>query len=161
MSKRRWKTLQPTSLRHGMELCKEFARVERNLSVEGIATEAGLVDHWTLYKYFQNGRMPLALLRPFERACGVDYITRWIAASAGKLLIDIPRGRSASPADMQALQEILTATTGALLAFYAGKNDAPDTLAVLQNALEELAWHRGNVQQHANPQLELGGHDHE
>ncbi len=156
MSKRRWKTLQPTSLRHGMELCKEFARVERNLSVEGIATEAGLVDHWTLYKYFQNGRMPLALLRPFERACGVDYITRWIAASAGKLLIDIPRGRSATPADMQALQEILTATTGALLAFYAGKHDASDTQAALQNALEELAWHRANVQQHATPQLDLG-----
>jgi hypothetical protein len=156
MSKRRWKTLQPTSLRHGMELCKEFARVERNLSVEGIATEAGLVDHWTLYKYFQNGRMPLALLRPFERACGADYITRWIAASNGKLLIDMPRGRSASPQDMQALQEILTETTGALLAFYAGKHDAPDTLATLQNALEELAWHRANVQQHATPQLDLG-----
>lgn len=156
MSKRRWKTLQPTSLRHGMELCKEFARVERNLSVEGIATEAGLVDHWTLYKYFQNGRMPLTLLRPFERACGVDYLTRWIAASAGKLLIDIPRGRSASPADIQTLQEILTQTTGALLAFYAGKHDAPDTLAALQNALEELAWHRANVQLHATPQLDLG-----
>mgnify|MGYP001554159778 CR=1 FL=1 len=155
MSKRRWTTLQPTSLRHGMELCKEFARVERNLSVEGIATEAGLVDHWTLYKYFQNGRMPLALLRPFERACGIDYITRWIAASSGKLLIDIPRGRSANPQDMQALQEILTETTGALLAFYAGKHDAPNTLAALQNALEELAWHRANVQLHATPQLDL------
>ncbi|MNJ30232.1 hypothetical protein D3C77_248280 [compost metagenome] len=156
MSKRRWKNLQPTSLRHASELCKEFARVERNLSVEGIATEAGMVDHWTLYKYFQNGRMPLALLRPFERACGIDYITRWIAASAGKLLIDIPRGRSANPQDMQALQEILTETTGALLAFYAGKNDTPDTLAALQSALEQLAWHRANVQQHATPQLNLG-----
>lgn len=57
---------------------------------------------------------------------------------------------------MHALQEILTETTGALLAFYAGKNDTPDTLSALQSALEQLAWHRANVQLHATPQLNLG-----
>ena len=155
MSKRRWKTLQPTSLRHGMELCKEFARVERNLSVEGIATEAGLVDHWTLYKYFQNGRMPLALLRPFERACGVDYITRWIAASAGKLLIDIPTGRKADAVEMQILQELLNTAVGQLLQFYGGKAEAPDTLTAIQQAMEGLAWHRGNVEKHAQPEFDF------
>lgn len=156
MSKRRWKYVQPTSLRQAAELCKEHARTELNKSVERIATEAGLVDHWVLYKYLQNGRMPLSLLRPFERACGINLITRWVASSDSKLLLPFPTGRSATSQDIQVLQELLTQATGLLMSFYAKRSEAEATITALHNALEELAWHRKNVQQHATPQLDLG-----
>ncbi|SFB28272.1 hypothetical protein SAMN05216248_10451 [Pseudomonas simiae] len=90
MNRRRWKTIQPTSLRHGLELCKDFAKEAHNMSVERIAVEMGVTDQWTVYKWLQTGRMPANMIRPYERACGCDYVTRWIAASAGRLTIVIP-----------------------------------------------------------------------
>ncbi len=156
MSRRRWKHLQPTSLRHALELCKDFAREQQNLSVERIAAEMGLADHWALYKWFQTGRMPATLIRPFERACGCDYVTRWIAASSGRLTIEMPSGRKCSAEDTQALQELLTAAAGKLLAFYSKNAEVEPTLAAIKAAMEALAWHNGNVAQTQNPQLELG-----
>ena len=52
----------------------------------------GLDDHWTLYKWISNARMPAVCIRSYETACGIDYATRWLAASANRLLIDIPTG---------------------------------------------------------------------
>ena len=155
MSRRRWKSIQPTSLRHALELCKDFAREIQNKSVDRIADEMGVADHWSVYKWLQTGRMPANLIRPYERACGCDYVTRWIAASAGQLTIAIPTGRNRNAQDTQALQEVLTTAAGKLLAFYAQNCDADETLAAIQAAMEGLAWHRGNVNQTQTPQLEL------
>lgn len=157
MSRRNWKHIQPTSLRQALELCKDHAKERHNLSVERIAERMGLADHWTLYKWFQNGRMPLNLVRPFESACGIDFVTRWQTASAGKLLIDMPSGRNCDAADIQTLQETLNTAVGHLLQFYSGKSEAADTLVVVQKAMEGLAWHRGNVEKHAQPELDLCG----
>lgn len=156
MIKRNWKRIRPHSLRHALELCKEHARERRNLSVERIAELMGLTDHWTLYKWFQTGRIPTNLIRPYETACGIDFVTRWLAASSGRLLIDIPSGRDTTAEDMQALQGVLNDTVGQLLQFYAGKAEVADTLAAIQQAMEGLAWHRGNVEKHLQPELELG-----
>lgn len=157
MTRRRWKNLRPTSLRHALELCKDYARENHNKGVERIADQMGLADHWALYKWLQSGRMPANLIRPYEQACGCDYVTRWIAASAGRLTIDMPTGRHCTAQDMQALQELLTAATGQLLDFYAKHCDANETLASIQAAMEALAWHQGNVKQSQQPQLELEG----
>ncbi|MCA8013583.1 hypothetical protein [Burkholderia cenocepacia] len=156
MSRRNWKRIQPHSLRHALELCKEHARERRNLSVERISEHMGLADHWTLYKWFQSGRMPISLIRPFEDACGADFVTRWVAASAGRLIIDIPTGRDATAEDMQILQRTLNAAVGQLLDFYAGSANADETIATIQQAMEGLAWHRGNVERHVQPELDLG-----
>ena len=55
MNRRRWKNIQPTSLRHGLELCKDFAKEAHNMSVERIAVEMGVTDQWTVYKWLQTG----------------------------------------------------------------------------------------------------------
>ena len=155
MSRRNWKRIQPTSLRHALELCKDHAKERNNLSVERIAERMGLTDHWTVYKWIQTGRIPANMIRPYEVACGIDYVTRWLAASSGRLLIDIPTGRNASAADMQALQELLNTAVGQLLQFYGGKSPAADTLAAIQQAMEGLAWHRRNVEKHSQPELDF------
>ena len=155
MSRRNWKRIQPTSLRNALELCKDHAKERHNLSVERIAESMGLTDHCTVYKWIQTGRIPANMIRPYETACGIDYVTRWLAASSGRLLIDIPTGRKADAADMQALQELLNTAVGQLLQFYGGKAEAGDTLAAIQQAMEGLAWHRGNVQKHAQPELDF------
>ncbi|MCY1307296.1 hypothetical protein D9M70_572080 [compost metagenome] len=119
----------------------------------------GLADHWTLYKWISTARMPVVMVPAYEAACGCNYVTRWLASSAGKLLVDIPTGRRCGAEDMHDLQGVLNTATGALIAFYNGTTDVQATLGALQNGLESLAWHRGNVAQHEQPQLELGGPD--
>ena len=156
MNKRRWKSARPTSLRNAMELCKEYAREVHNKGMQRIADEMGVPDHWTVYKWLQTARMPASMIRPYEQACGCDYVTRWIAASAGRLTIEIPSGRKCAAEDMQALQELLNTAAGKLMAFYAKNSEADETLAAIQQAMESLAWHRGNVSQSNNPQLDFG-----
>ena len=147
MSRRNWKRVTPNSLRDALRLCKDHALEKKSLSVERIAD--------LLYKWLSNGRMPAMLIPSYEHICGIDFVTRWLAASAGRLLISVPTGRKASATDMQALQEVLNTAVGQLLQFYAGKTEAPDTLAAIQQAMEGLAWHRGNVEKHLTPELDF------
>lgn len=159
MTRRNWKKLQPTSLRHALELCKEHAREKQNLSVERIAERMGEADHWALYKWLQNGRMPAVAIPAYEAACGIDYVTRWLAARDGKLLIEMPTGRILNSEDVSELQGLLHTAVGALIEFYHQEKPANETVADITNALASLAWHKGNVEQHNQPQLDLGGSD--
>ncbi|QBP09832.1 hypothetical protein [Cupriavidus metallidurans] len=157
MTRRNWKRIQPTSLRQALELCKDFARERHNRSVERIAEQMGIADHWTVYKWLQTGRIPLVMVRPFEAACGIDFATRWLAASGGKLLIDIPTGRSVQATDVQELQSLLNTAVGAILAFADGTREAEQTLADIESGMGALAWHRGNIHKHTQPDLDLIG----
>ena len=158
MRRRNWKRVSPRSLRHAMELCKDHAREVHNRSVERIAEVMGLSDHYSLYKYFQTGRMPAVLIPAFEAACGIDFVSRWLATRGGRLVIQIPTGRALKETDIPELQQTLLDTVGSLMAFYRGDTDAEKTIADVNLGIQDLAWHRGNVQQHQQPQLELGEH---
>ncbi|HYE35491.1 hypothetical protein [Methylocaldum sp.] len=153
---RNWKRIQPTSLLHALRLSKDYAREKHNRSVERIADLIG-VSPDLLYKWLGNGRMPASLIPAYEMACGIDYVSHWLAVSGGKLVIDIPTGKAAKPGDIHELQELLNAATGNLLRFYGGKAEAAETLSAIQSAMEGLALHRGNVAKHAQPELDFGG----
>ena len=156
MTRRNWKALQPSSLRHAFELCKDHARERLNKSVEGIAEDMGLADHWVLYKYLQKGSMPANLIRPYELACGIDFVTRYLAASNGRLLVQIATGRKLAHADIVELHEHFAMALKLLTEYYAKPGDPSAALAALTTHMEHVAWHRQNVAQHATPQLELG-----
>lgn len=156
MLKKNWKKQIPRSLRHSMELGIEHAKVKLNRSVEGVAEVMGLENHWSLYKWAENGRMPAVLIPAFEAACGCDYVSRWLATRGGRLLIDVPTGRKLTATDVAELQTKLHSVVGELMKFYAGECDAGSTLAAITHSMESLAWHRGNIEQHNQPQLELG-----
>ncbi len=155
MTRRNWNRIQPTSLRHAMQLCKDFARERHNLSVERIAERMAQKDHWIIYKWIESGRMPAILIPAYETVCGINYVSRWLAVSSDHLLIKIPTGKKARPADIQIVQEEVNAAVGALIAFAAGKSTATETIESIQNALEQLAFHRENVKKHAQPELEF------
>lgn len=156
--KRNWKRVQPTSLRDALVLCKDHARDVHNLSVERIADLMGQSAD-LLYKWLGTGRMPVSLIPTYELVCRINLVTRWLGASSGHLLINMPKGREGSAEDIQQLQGLLTTATGALLDFYKGNREVEPTLADIRNALESLAWHHANVSEHNTPQLDLGGDD--
>lgn len=152
MARHSWKKVQASNLNQAMELCLEHGRDKHNRSVEGVSDLMG-VNHWTLYKWMSSGAMPSNLIKSFEHACGIDFVSRWLAMGDNKMVIDIPRGRNGNADDIMALQESGNEAVGALLKFYNQKADLDETLAAVQNALERLAWHKVNVQKFNQPEI--------
>ena len=70
-------------------------------------------------------------------------------------MIAAPTGRNASAEEMHVLQEVLHTAAGQLLQFYSGKAEADAVLAAIQQGMEGLAWHKGNVEKHLQPEFEF------
>lgn len=157
MRRRNWKQWVPRSPAEAMDGCAQLAMERHNRGIERLACDhLGQNNHSTLYKWMGNGRLPLSLILPLEHACGLPLITRYLAAAHGLMLVSVPTGRKTTPTDVQELQRLLNEAVGALLDFSDGQRSVPETLDAIRAGLESLAWHHGNVQQHAQPQLELG-----
>ncbi|MEI7456582.1 MAG: hypothetical protein WCK93_07620 [Nitrosomonadales bacterium] len=154
MMRRNWKRVQPSSLRDALRLCKDHALDKKNYSVERIADLMDVTAD-LLYKWMSNGKMPVSSIPAYEHICGINFVSRWLAASEGYLVIQAPTGRNATPDDMHALQELLNSAAGQLLQFYSGKAEAGVVLAAIQQGMEGLAWHKGNVQKHLQPEFEF------
>lgn len=157
MSKRNWRRVQPTSLRNAMELAKDHAREVKNLSVEGVADRMGLPDHFALYKWIAEARMPAHMIRPFEQAAGIDLVTRHLAHSAGGLFIPVPGGNAPSLDNLAELQQILAEAAAAVMGFYAHKHTAEEALGRVAAAMEGLAFHDRNIRAFDTPELPFGG----
>lgn len=147
--------MQPNSLVDALRWAKDRARDKHRLSVERIAELMG-IEAGLLYKWLANGRMPASLIPAYEHITRSNYVSRWLAASSGHLLIAMPKGRNASDAEMHTLQATLNQAIGELLKFYAGSAAPDTTLAAIRTGMEGLAWHHSNVQQATTPQLDLG-----
>lgn len=156
MTRRNWKKAQPRSLREALEMCKDYAIAVHHRSVERIAELAGEESYWTVYGWLRDGSIPGKKIVTFQHACGCDFITRYLAHSAGRMLIEIPAGKLLHSEDVHDLQNTLNQAVGALLGFAAGKLDACEVGAEISTALEALAWHRENVNKVSQPELEFG-----
>lgn len=154
MAKRNWKQVRPNSLVHALRLCKEFAQERHNLSVERLADRMG-TTHDSLYKWLATGRMPACLLPTYELACGCSFASTWLAAGSGRIVLDIPKGRTASGADLVELNTSFAEALKLLSDFYAGKADEAATQDALKAHMEQVAWHHRNVAVHTNPELEF------
>lgn len=97
---------------------------------------------------------PTGWLRGFTTPTAAPSFATWPRRRGG-LFVPVPTGRKPNPMEMAELQQVLAETTGALLRFYAGQADADATLGAVQQAMEALAWHRGNVEKHSQPELEF------
>jgi predicted deacylase len=154
---RNWKEVAATSLPNAIELCIEHGKDRFNLSVDRLAHVIGLANKYTLYKWIESGRVPAISIAAIELACGCDFITRYLAHSAGKLLLDIPTGRKADSEDIQRLQSSCLDAVGALIDFHKGERSADQTREALTEAMEALAWHRENVAKTQAPEFDFGG----
>lgn len=154
MSRPRWKARQPATMQEAIRLCLDYGLHKHNRSVARIAELMG-VSEWVVYKWMSKGSIPSERIRPFEFACDATYVTQYIAASAQKLIIDIPAGKSCGESDLLDLQNTLNSTVSLLTQFYRGDSDAGDVLQGISVALADLASHRENVKKHDNPELEL------
>jgi len=139
-----------------MRLCKEFAQAKHNLGVERIADRMG-ATHDSLYKWLATGRMPAILIPTFELACGCNYVSDWLAASSGRLVVPMPTGRKVEDTQLLDMNSSCAAALQLLTAFYQAPTEADTeaTLAALRLHLEQVAYHHHNVAQYVTPELEF------
>ena len=156
MSRRNWKHARANSLTHALRLCKEFALDRHNLGVERIADRMGQ-SHDNLYKWLATGRMPAILIPAYEHACGAHFVSDWLAASAGRLVVPMPTGRAVTEADLLAVNSSCAAALTLLTKFYAdpASADLAATTDALRAHLEQVAFHQANVARYASPELEF------
>ena len=145
----------PQSLQQALEACLNHARTKHRQSIERIAADMGLANHWNLYKWVESGRLPAVLIRPFELACRCNYVTRFLAHASHHLVIDIPTGKLPALNDLQTLQIASNEAMGALINFASGKIDAAVVIDTVTEALEHFAYQRENVRHAQQPELEL------
>lgn len=157
MNRRNWKRVHPNSLVEALRLCKEYAQEKSNLSIERIADRMG-ASHDSLYKWLATGRLPAILIPAFEHACGCHFASCWLAITAGKLVIDMPSGRSGSTTSMVELNTGFAEALQLLSTFYAtpASSDTAEVIAALTAHLQEVAYHQANVAQHSTPELDFG-----
>jgi len=153
MAKRNWKQVQPRDLRDALDLCTVYALEKHNRSKDQIADLMALESKWVLYKWISEANMPVRLIKTFEMACGIDLVSRWLVVSSGKLVIDIPKGRKGKATDIQETQSLSHAAIGELMKFYQGEKNMDETLAAIQTNMENMAWHKGNVEKYQQPEL--------
>ncbi|MDT8383033.1 MAG: hypothetical protein RRB22_01310 [Gammaproteobacteria bacterium] len=154
MAKRRWKGVQASSQQHAIRLCLDYAQQKQNLSVPRVADLIGTTE-WAVYKWLSNGYLPSNKIRPFEHACGCTFVTQYIAASAHKLVVDIPKGAKVDDASVLGLQTSFNDAINLLARFYKDSADADETISALTSVMSQIAGHRENVSKTLAPELGL------
>ena len=149
-----FKTQLANSLPHAFQLCKKHAAEKHNMSVERIADRIGVTPD-TLYKYLGEGRMPARLIIGFEQACGGCFVTQYLALHHGFLMVKIPSGRTATHKQINDLQQFVNEVMGQLLAHASGTPTIDQTVNNLTLLMQDLAYHKGEVEKSASNQREL------
>lgn len=149
-----WKRVRPRSLAHAFELCTEYALVKHRRKVPEIAEKMGETAS-NLYKWMSGCRMPAVLIPAFEHACGIDFVSTYLASTNHRLVIDIPSGRKATAAEIAKLQTSFGVCVALLCQFFAGKTSAEQTRDAIDDSMRQLAWHQVNVDKQLNPELAL------
>ncbi|MDY6979194.1 MAG: hypothetical protein SV201_04895 [Pseudomonadota bacterium] len=158
MPRRNWNRIQPTSIGHAMELCIDYAKEkDPTFSIDRLAEFLGQQNKWIVYKWIGEGRLPAILIRPFQTACGINFITRYLAHSDQHMLIKMPTGRKTTNKDINALNMVSHETIGLLMRFNDGAATADETITAITEVMESFAWHKGNVEKSAQPELDFIG----
>ncbi|UEX77030.1 hypothetical protein [Sediminicurvatus halobius] len=129
--------------------------------MDRVADLMGLPSKWALYKWMESGRLPAVLIRPFEHATGATFVTQYLAASAHKLVVDMPSGKPAADEEVLELQSACNEAVNQLARYYRGQADAEETVSALTSVLGAIAGHRENVARSLAPELDLFGEGEE
>ena len=100
--------------------------------------------------------MPSIRVKPFEHACGIDFVTRFNGQSAGYLMVRMPQGRKVKHRDVNELSRYAHEVLGMVMDFYDTHESPDEAIAGLSQLMEDLAFQRGNIEKHRQPELLLG-----
>ncbi len=156
MAKQNWKRYRATSLLDAIRACKDYALDCHRFSVPTIARRFGQTED-SIYKWLSTGRMPAILIPAYEVACCCNFVSEFLAASSGRMVIAMPKGKKASEKDLLQVGSDCTQAMTKLAAFYANPRgcDTEALLDALRQHMEAVAYHHNNVACYSEPELEF------
>lgn len=154
MVRTNWKRIIPHSLVKALNLTKEHGKEKHQLSVERIADRLGVSDS-CLYKWLGDSTMPINRVIAFEQACGINFVTQYLAHSQGYLLVPTPTGRKAEHKDLGELQLFMTQVMALIIKANDGQTGAESAIDGIKTLMEDLAFIQKNVAKNELPQNEL------
>lgn len=150
-----WKRAKANNLQEAFWLVKEHGKAKKNLSVARMAELMGLDDDSILYKWIKHASMPTNKVVSFQYVCGANYITEYLAAQEGKLLIDIPTGKQIKEVEVMEMQGSFNEAVSLLIKLADGKSTVDEAVAALTTSMQNIAYHRENVKKNQMPELDF------
>jgi len=154
MARTNWKCIVPHNMNHAIQLCKQHALDNKNMSVARIADHLAITTD-TLYKWLGNGRIPANHVFAYEQACGISFITEYLAHSQGYLLIKAPTGRKAEHKDLNKLQLYMAQVAAKIIEANEGDCTAQDAIDHIKILMQDLAYQQKNVAAVQVPQTQF------
>jgi AraC-like DNA-binding protein len=153
-----YKNKIPTSFTEALRMCKDYAKDKHNLSVERIADEMGLTPS-RLYQHLDNGDMPFNRVRSYQHICRCNFVTQYMANGDDCILIKMPKGKRVSDDQMVHFNKSFSKALSELSEFYTLYQNPDEVISALTDHLENVAWHRANVERTSQPQLDFDAED--
>jgi hypothetical protein len=141
-------------MNHAIQLCKQHALDNKNMSVARIADHLAITTD-TLYKWLGNGRIPANHVFAYEQACGISFITEYLAHSQGFLLVKAPTGRKAEHKDLNKLQLYMAQVAAKIIEANEGECTAQDAIDHIKILMQDLAYQQKNVAAIQVPQTQF------
>jgi hypothetical protein len=141
-------------MNHAIQLCKQHALDNKNMSVARIADHLAITTD-TLYKWLGNGRIPANHVFAYEQACGISFITEYLAHSQGYLLVKAPTGRKAEHKDLNKLQLYMAQVAAKIIEANEGDCTAQDAIDHIKILMQDLAYQQKNVAAVQIPQTQF------
>lgn len=141
-------------MNHAIQLCKQHALDNKNMSVARIADHLAITTD-TLYKWLGNGRIPANHVFAYEQACGISFITEYLAHSQGYLLVKAPTGRKAEHKDLNKLQLYMAQVAAKIIEANEGDCTAQDAIDHIKVLMQDLAYQQKNVAAVQVPQTQF------
>ncbi|MDO6488259.1 hypothetical protein Q4503_11140 [Colwellia sp. 6_MG-2023] len=154
MARTNWKCIVPHNMNHAIQLCKQHALDNKNMSVARIADHLAITTD-TLYKWLGNGRIPANHVFAYEQACGISFITEYLAHSQGYLLVKAPTGRKAEHKDLNKLQLYMAQVAAKIIEANEGDCTAQDAIDHIKILMQDLAYQQKNVAAVQVPQTQF------
>lgn len=154
MTKIYWKRVVPHNMNHALQLTKEHGIEKKNMSVARIGDHLSETSD-LIYKWLGSAKMPVNKVIAFEQACGINFVTQYLAHSQGFLLVKAPTGRKAEHRDLIDLQAFMIEVSGLIMRHTEGLKSAQETTDAIKKLMEDLAFHQKNVGALDQPQSEL------
>lgn len=134
------------SVTQAIGACVRHARQTHYRSIAELA-KTMLVSTDSLYKWVQTGRIPAVEIPNFEKACGIDALSRALSRAAGNIAVCHPQGEQRKEVTTNHLQQQFHQLVGQLL------DDAADgevkigainaVMDLLAQLRENIAWESG------------------
>ena len=154
MARTNWKCIVPHNMNHAIQLCKQHALDNKNMSVARIADHLAITTD-TLYKWLGNGRIPANHVFAYEQACGISFITEYLAHGQGYLLVKAPTGRKAEHKDLNKLQLYMAQVAAKIIEANEGDCTAQDAIDHIKVLMQDLAYQQKNVAAVQVPQTQF------